>query len=70
VFPFSSGKSLIDYLILRLETYPHDGGTRPGKTEHQKTRMLDAMVYLTEHVHEAPALIAVAWLARSPQPGG
>jgi hypothetical protein len=28
-FPFSSGKSVIDYLILRPETYPQDGGTRP-----------------------------------------
>jgi hypothetical protein len=29
MLPFSSGKSVIDYLILRLETYPQDGGTRP-----------------------------------------
>jgi len=29
-FPFSSGKSVIDHLILRLETYPQDGGTRPA----------------------------------------
>jgi hypothetical protein len=28
-FPFSSEKTRIDYLILRLETYPQDGGTRP-----------------------------------------
>jgi phosphatidylserine/phosphatidylglycerophosphate/cardiolipin synthase-like enzyme len=27
--PFSSGKTLIDYLILRLGNYPQDGGTRP-----------------------------------------
>ena len=26
-FPFSVGKTRIDYLILRLETYPQDGGT-------------------------------------------
>jgi hypothetical protein len=30
-FPFSSGKSLIDYLVLRAETYPQDEGTRPRK---------------------------------------
>src|SRR5262249_24144384 len=29
----------------------------PGKTEAQKHRMLDAVVYLTEHFQEAPALI-------------
>ncbi len=29
-FPFSSGKMMIDYVILRLETYPQDGGTRPN----------------------------------------
>jgi nitroreductase len=29
----------------------------PGKTETQKHRMLDAVVYLTEHFHEAPVLI-------------
>src|SRR5262245_49173468 len=28
-FPFSSRKMMIDYVILRLETYPQDGGTRP-----------------------------------------
>jgi hypothetical protein len=28
-FPFSSGKTMIDYLIFRLGTYPQDGGTRP-----------------------------------------
>ncbi len=31
-FPFSSGKMMIDYVILRLETYPQDGGTRPKIT--------------------------------------
>jgi integrase/recombinase XerD len=30
-FPFSVEKTRIDYLILRLETYPQDGGTRPGQ---------------------------------------
>jgi hypothetical protein len=29
----------------------------PGKTEQQKNRMLDAVVYLSEHLHEAPVLI-------------
>src|SRR5262245_41198988 len=29
-FPFSSEKTMIDHLILRLETFPQDGGTRPG----------------------------------------
>src|SRR5262245_13229187 len=28
-FPFSSEKTMIDRLILRLETFPQDGGTRP-----------------------------------------
>src|SRR5262249_61733487 len=32
-FPFSSEKTMIDHLILRLETYPHAAGTRP-KLEH------------------------------------
>ena len=27
--PFSSGKTMIDYLILKLGSYPQDGGTRP-----------------------------------------
>jgi hypothetical protein len=31
-FPFSLGKTRIDYLILRLETYPQDRGTRPSVT--------------------------------------
>jgi hypothetical protein len=31
-FPFSVEKTRIDYLILRLETYPQDGGTRPNST--------------------------------------
>jgi len=29
-FPFSSEKTMIDPLILKLETYPQDGGTRPS----------------------------------------
>jgi hypothetical protein len=28
-FPFSSGGPLIDHLMLRLENYPQDRGTRP-----------------------------------------
>jgi hypothetical protein len=28
-FSFSSGKTMIDHTILRLETYPQDRGTRP-----------------------------------------
>ena len=30
-FPFSSRDTMIDYLILRLETYPQAAGTRPGE---------------------------------------
>jgi hypothetical protein len=29
-FSFSSGTTRIDHLMLRLETYPQDGGTRPS----------------------------------------
>src|SRR5215813_5324040 len=31
-FPFSSGKMMIDYLILRQGTYPQGRGTRPSHT--------------------------------------
>ena len=34
----------------------------PGKTQEQKRRMLDAVVYLTEHLHEAPVLIVCCLL--------
>ena len=30
---------MIDYLILRLETYPQDGGTRPDGPIQQATRL-------------------------------
>ena len=34
----------------------------PGKTQEQKCRILDAVVYLTEHLHEAPVLIVCCLL--------
>jgi hypothetical protein len=37
-FPFSVGKTRIDYLILRLETYPQDRGTRPLRLEQVTIR--------------------------------
>jgi nitroreductase len=46
-------KKALDQLLPRYRAAPPP----PGKTEAQKTRMLDAVVYLTEHFHEAPVLI-------------
>src|SRR5262247_215118 len=34
---FSSEKTMIDHLILRLETFPQDGGTRPGQWINPQT---------------------------------
>jgi hypothetical protein len=36
VFPFSSRKTMIDYLPLRLGNYPQDRGTRPAREELQR----------------------------------
>ncbi len=47
-------KKALDQVVLkRYESNPPP----PGKTEQQKRRMLKAVVYLTEHFHEAPVLI-------------
>jgi len=46
-------KKALDQLLPRYRAAPPP----PGKTEAQKHRMLDAVVYLTEHFHEAPVLI-------------
>lgn len=46
-------KKALDQLLPRYRANPPP----PGKTEAQKIRMLDAVVYLTEHLHEAPVLI-------------
>jgi nitroreductase len=46
-------KKALDQLLPRYRANPPP----PGKTEAQKNRMLDAVVYLTEHFHETPVLI-------------
>src|SRR5262245_58095244 len=46
-------KKALDQLLPRYRAAPPP----PGKTEAQKHRMLDAVVYLTEHFHKAPVLI-------------
>jgi nitroreductase len=46
-------KRAFDDVIGRYRSNPPP----PGKTEAQKTRMLAAVEYLTEHFHEAPVLI-------------
>jgi nitroreductase len=46
-------KKALDQVLKRYESNPPP----PGKTEQQKQRMLKAVVYLTEHYHEAPVLI-------------
>ena len=46
-------KKALEQLLPRYQTNPPP----PGKTEEQKLRMLNAVVYLTEHFHEAPVLI-------------
>jgi nitroreductase len=46
-------KKALDQLLPRYRAAPPP----PGKNEAQKNRMLDAVVYLTEHFHEAPVLI-------------
>lgn len=46
-------KKALDQILPRYRANPPP----PGKTELQKNRMLDAVVYLTEHFHEAPVLI-------------
>jgi len=46
-------KRALDQLLPRYQTAPPP----PGKTEGQKQRMLNAVVHLTEHFHEAPVLI-------------
>lgn len=46
-------KKALDQLLPRYRAAPPP----PGKSEAQKHRMLDAVVYLTEHFHEAPVLI-------------
>ena len=46
-------KKALDQLLPRYRAAPPP----PGKTEAQKNRMLDAVVYLTEHFHQAPVLI-------------
>ena len=46
-------KKALDQVLTRYESNPPP----PGKTEQQKQRMLRAVVYLTEHFHEAPVLI-------------
>jgi nitroreductase len=46
-------KRALDQLMPRYRTAPPP----PGKTEAQKLRMLAAVEYLTEHLHEAPVLI-------------
>ncbi|MGE0821353.1 MAG: nitroreductase family protein [Candidatus Binatia bacterium] len=46
-------KKALDQLLPRYRSNP----PLPGKSEAQKNRMLDAVIYLTEHFHEAPVLI-------------
>src|SRR5229473_5536735 len=46
-------KKALDQLLPRYRAAPPP----PGKTEAQKNRMLDAVVYLTEHFHEASVLL-------------
>lgn len=46
-------KKALDQLLPRYRSNPPP----PGKSEAQKNRMLDAVIYLTEHFHEAPVLI-------------
>lgn len=46
-------KKALEQVLQRYESNPPP----PGKTEQQKQRMLKAVVYLTEHYHEAPVLI-------------
>jgi nitroreductase len=46
-------KRALDQLMPRYRAAPPP----PGKTEAQKLRMLAAVEYLTEHLHEAPVLI-------------
>ncbi len=46
-------KKALDQLLPQYQKNPPP----PGKTEEQKKRMLEAVVYLTEHFHEAPVLI-------------
>jgi nitroreductase len=46
-------KKALDQILPRYRAAPPP----PGKTEAQKHRMLDAVIYLTEHFHEAPVLI-------------
>lgn len=46
-------KKAVDQVLPRYRGNP----PAPGKTEQQKNRMLDAVVYLSEHLHEAPVLI-------------
>jgi nitroreductase len=46
-------KKALDRVLSQYQKNPPP----PGKTETQKKRMLDAVVYLTEHFHEAPVLI-------------
>ncbi|MBM4256925.1 MAG: nitroreductase [Deltaproteobacteria bacterium] len=46
-------KRALDQLLPRYQAAPPP----PGKTEGQKQRMLNAVVHLTEHFHEAPVLI-------------
>jgi nitroreductase len=51
-------KKALDTLLPRYRSSPPP----PGKTHEQKSRMLDAVVYLTEHLHEAPVLIVCCLL--------
>ncbi len=46
-------KKALDQVLPRYQSNPPP----PGKTEEHKQRMLKAVVYLTEHFHEAPVLI-------------
>ena len=46
-------KKALDQILPRYRAAPPP----PGKTEEHKQRMLAAVVYLTEHFHEAPVLI-------------
>lgn len=46
-------KKALDKILPRYRSNPPP----PGKTQEQKNRMLDAVVYLTEYLHEAPVLI-------------
>lgn len=46
-------KQALDQVLPRYRANPPG----PGKTEQQKNRMMDAVVHLSEHLHEAPVLI-------------